>query len=260
MSKKVSIVIPTYNGKKYVKETLDSCLNQSYNNIEIFVVDDCSADSTVEILKSYGNKIKLTENKTNQGIVKNINNMTLGLDSDYVIFLGHDDVLPQNHIEIMISEFDSDTVAVHCNSMIIDKTGNEVKIARDDNTQIQKSANCMFELSINNFISSCGMLHRVDIFKKLNGWSEEYKQYGEWLYYINELKYGKIKYTTRTKALYRMHDTNITNTFKDKKVKPSISKYKQYCRSLAHAKNKNSFKENIKYLFNKFKLYIYSFK
>ena len=102
MPKKVSIVIPAYNGEKYIKETLDSWLNQSYEKIEIIVADDCSVDGTVEILKSYGNKIKLTVNKVNQGIVKNINNMTLGLDSDYVIFLGHDDVLPQNHIEIMI--------------------------------------------------------------------------------------------------------------------------------------------------------------
>ena len=217
MPVKVSIIIPTYNGEKYIRETLDSCLNQSYKNIEIIVVDDCSTDTTVEILKSYGSKIKLTVNKVNKGIVKNINNITLELNSDYVIFLGHDDVLPQKHIEIMISEFDSNTVAVHCNSMIIDEIGNEVKIARNDNTQIQKSANCMFELSLNNFISSCGMLHRVDIFKKLNGWSEEYKQYGEWLYYIKELEYGNIKYTVRTKALYRRHATNITNSFNNKR-------------------------------------------
>lgn len=256
MSKKVSIVIPTYNGEKYLQETVDSCLNQSYENIEIIVVDDCSTDHTVEILKSYGKKIKLIENKTNQGIVKNINNMTLGLDSDYVIFLGHDDILSKDHIEIMISEFDSDTVAVHCNSIIIDKNGDDIEIARDDKVQIQKTGNCMFELSINNFISSCGMLHRVNIFKKLNGWSTDYIHYGEWLFYINELKYGKIKYTTRTKAFYRKHDTNITNTFKDKKVKKTLNKYKQRCRHLAHISNNNTMMENVKFYMNELKLFI----
>jgi len=260
MNKKVSIIIPTYNGAKYIKETIDSCLNQSYKNIEIIVVDDCSSDSTVDILKSYENRIHLTINKTNQGIVKNLNNMTLGLESEYFIFLGHDDILPTNHIEIMIGEFDDDTIAVHCNSMGIDGNGNETKLIRSDDIQITKTKNCMFELSIDNFISSCGMLHRTDIFQKLNGWDDEYKQYGEWLYYIRELEFGNIKYTTKTKAFYRRHETNITNTFKNKDVKRSLNKYKRVCRNLAHNINKNTTSDNIRYYFNEFKLFIKSFK
>ena len=260
MNKKVSIIIPTYNGAKYIKETIDSCLNQSYKNIEIIVVDDCSSDSTVDILKSYENRIHLTINKTNQGIVKNLNNMTLGLESEYFIFLGHDDILPTNHIEIMIGEFDDDTIAVHCNSMGIDGNGNETKLIRSDDIQITKTKNCMFELSIDNFISSCGMLHRTDIFQKLNGWDDEYKQYGEWLYYIRELEFGNIKYTTKTKAFYRRHETNITNTFKNKDVKRSLNKYKRACRNLAHNINKNTISDNIRYYFNEFKLFIKSFK
>jgi len=260
MNKKVSIIIPTYNGAKYIKETIDSCLNQSYKNIEIIVVDDCSSDSTVEILKSYENKINLTINKTNQGIVKNLNNMTLGVESEYFIFLGHDDILPINHIEIMIGEFDNDTIALHCNSMGIDGNSNETKLNRSDDKQIQKTDRCMFELSIDNFISSCGMLHRTDIFQKLNGWDDEYKQYGEWLYYIRELEFGNIKYTTKTKAFYRRHETNITNTFKNKDVKRSLNKYKRVCRNLAHNINKNTTSDNIRYYFNEFKLFIKSFK
>jgi hypothetical protein len=156
----------------------------------------------------------------------------------------------------MIGEFDEDTVAVHCNNMGIDGNGKETKLNRDDKIQIQKTNNCMFELSIDNFISSCGMLHRTDIFQKLNGWDENYKQYGEWLYYVKELQYGKIKYTTRTKVYYRRHETNITNTFKDKKVIRDLNIYKKECRKLAHKLNNNTFKENIKYYLNEIKLII----
>jgi len=256
MSKKVSIIIPTYNGEKYIKETIDSCLNQSHEDIEVIVIDDCSSDNTVKILKSYEDKINLTVNKTNKGIVKNLNSVTLRLESDYFIFLGHDDILPKNHIEIMLSEFDDDTVAVHCNSILIDGNGNEIKLNRSDDKQIQKTNNCMFELSIDNFISSCGMLHRTEIFQKLNGWDERYKNYGEWLYYIKALQFGSIKYTTKTKAYYRRHETNITNTFKKKNVKKSLNKYKKECRNLAHTLNQNSLDENIKYYINELKLTI----
>jgi len=249
MHSKVSIIIPTYNGEKYIRESIDSCLNQTYNDIEIIVVDDCSNDSTVEILKTYGNKIKLTINQANQGIVKNLNNMTLGLDSEYFIFLGHDDILPSNHIEVMLNEFDDDTVAVHCNSIVIDGEGKELGLAREDKEQVKKTDNIMFELSIDNFISSCGILHKTEIFKKLNGWDETYKHYGEWLYYIKELEYGKIKYTTNTKAFYRKHDTNITKSFKNKKVLKELSAYKNFCRDLAFSKTKHTLTESIKFTF-----------
>ncbi len=260
MSKKVSIIILVYNGSKYLKETIDSCLSQSYKNIEIIVVDDFSSDNSVDILKSYGDKINLITNKKNQGIVKNINSIGLGLKSEYFIFLGHDDILPTNHIDIMVNEFDGATVAVHCNSIGIDGDGNETKINRNDAVQIKKTKNCMFELSIDNFISSCGMLHKTEIFKKVNGWDEEYKQYGEWLYYIRALEFGEIKYTTKTKSYYRRHETNITNSFKKKEVKVFLDRYKNRCRHLAHSINKNTRSENIIYHFNRFKLFLKRFK
>jgi len=256
--KKCLIIIPTYNGEKYIKETIDSCLNQTYKNIEIIVVDDCSTDNTVEILKSYGDKIKLIINKTNQGIVKNLNNALLGKEGDYFIFLGHDDILPSQHVEIMLSEFTDDIIAVHCNSMGIDKNGRETGLIRDDNIQLQKTNNCLFELSIENFISSCGMMHRVNIFHEINGLSEQWKNWAEWLFYVNELGLdkGKFKYTTKTKAFYRRHDTNITYTFKHKHIKKSIKQFKNESRALAHKFHDNTFQENIKYYYNRILLEI----
>ena len=53
MSSKVNIVMSTYNGEKFLREQLDSLLNQKYQNCEIFVSDDCSKDGTVEILEEY---------------------------------------------------------------------------------------------------------------------------------------------------------------------------------------------------------------
>jgi len=87
---KFSIIIPAYNAEKYIEETLNSILNQSYNNYEIIVVDDCSTDRTYEILEKY-KEIKLFQTKTNsrQGVARNI-----GLDNatgEYILFLDADD-------------------------------------------------------------------------------------------------------------------------------------------------------------------------
>ena len=70
--RKVAILLSTYNGEKYVKEQIDSFLNQTYKNVEIIVRDDGSKDSTVKILKEYQNNynnIKLTVGK-NLGFIK----------------------------------------------------------------------------------------------------------------------------------------------------------------------------------------------
>ena len=69
----VSIVIPVHNGERYIKESIDSCINQTYENIEIIVVDDKSTDSTLEILKGYGEKITVIPVEKQNGLGNVIN-------------------------------------------------------------------------------------------------------------------------------------------------------------------------------------------
>jgi len=62
----VSIIIPTYNRAKYIKKAIHSCLNQSYKNIEVLVIDDCSPDNTKEVIESIkDDRIKYFKNEKN---------------------------------------------------------------------------------------------------------------------------------------------------------------------------------------------------
>jgi alpha-1,3-rhamnosyltransferase len=252
----VTIIIPAYNGQKYIEKTINSCLQQTHQKIEIIVIDDGSKDGTRDTLLTYKNKVKLIFNEENIGIVKNVNQAVNSINSEFFILLGHDDVLPDKHIELMISEFDNDVIGVHCNNMLINNVDENIGFSKNDTIQKLKTENCLFELSIDNFISSCGLLQRTSVFKKLKGWDETYLHYGEWLYFVKALEYGKIKYTTKTYAFYRRHDTNITNTFKDKEVIKKLNIYKGNCRKLAHKNNKNSLLETVKYIVNILKLNI----
>lgn len=65
---KLSVIIPNYNNQKYIKECLDSILNQTFQDFEIVIVDDCSTDNSVDIIKRYISKnkrIKLYHTKIN---------------------------------------------------------------------------------------------------------------------------------------------------------------------------------------------------
>jgi alpha-1,3-rhamnosyltransferase len=262
MESKVSIIIPTYNGEKYIKGTIESCLNQTYPNVETIVIDDCSNDNTVSILKEYGEKIRLYLNEENQGISKNVNKGVGLSEGKYFILLGHDDLLAKNHVEVMVNEFINDTlVAIHCNSMLIDSLGKKIKLSRDNITQIKKTNNCIFELSIDNFISSCGMIHKKKVFEKVKGWDETYKLYGEWLYYIKSLEHGSIGYSDKVHAFYRRHETNITNTFQNENTRKNLEIYFNNCRSKAIKQGKFNLIQllNIK-IYNTRKKYIIKLK
>ncbi len=95
----VSIIIPAYNAEKFIVETLDSVLGQSWENIEVFVVDDGSKDKTVELAKKYeSDKLKVFVQK-NQGACVARNKGLEMSNGKYIQYLDADDVLSNNKIE-----------------------------------------------------------------------------------------------------------------------------------------------------------------
>ncbi|MES5954331.1 glycosyltransferase [Bacillus fungorum] len=96
---KISVIIPTYNLKNYLKETIDSILQQDYGNLEIIVGDDCSTDGTKEMIQQYYNnpKIKYIRNEVNLGVRLNAYKLLHEYaDGKYVLCINHDDYLTQN--------------------------------------------------------------------------------------------------------------------------------------------------------------------
>lgn len=102
---KVSVVIPVYNTARYLRDCLDSVINQSYTNIEIVCVNDGSTDNSIEILKEYEKNDKRVKvySKENEGKgAASARNM--GLDNasgDYILFLDSDDIFDVNMIELL---------------------------------------------------------------------------------------------------------------------------------------------------------------
>lgn len=116
MSKKVSIVIPVYNVENYIKKSLDSIINQTFNfnDIEVIMVDDCSTDSSGIIIDEYASKydnfkaIHLDENSGAAGKPRNVG--LENVSSEFVIFLDSDDCFVENALEVLLSKisFDDD--------------------------------------------------------------------------------------------------------------------------------------------------------
>ena len=102
----LSIIIPNYNKDKYLKRCLDSIISQLSKDIEIIVVDDCSTDSSIDILKQYDNLI-LIKNKNNLGISESRNIGIKYAKGKYISFMDADDYLSSNYIELIMEKIKS---------------------------------------------------------------------------------------------------------------------------------------------------------
>ena len=110
MSSIVNVLISTYNGEKYIKEQIDSILNQSYTNIEIYVRDDGSTDDTITILKEYekSKKIHILESGINLGYGKSFLTLLEKIDNgDYWAFADQDDIWLPDKIKIGVEWLDN---------------------------------------------------------------------------------------------------------------------------------------------------------
>jgi glycosyltransferase involved in cell wall biosynthesis len=102
---KVSVIIPTYNASKYLRETLDSVLAQTYQDFEVVVVDDGSTDGTVEILKSYGDRIRWTVQE-HQGQAYALNRGLQIAKGEYFAYFDADDLMRPTKLEVQARYLD----------------------------------------------------------------------------------------------------------------------------------------------------------
>lgn len=103
----VDIIMPTYNGEKYIRQQIDSIINQSFTNWRLIIRDDKSRDNTLEIINEYKErypkKIKIIkDDKKNLGVTKNIFELMRYVTSDYAMLSDQDDVWYEQKIEIML--------------------------------------------------------------------------------------------------------------------------------------------------------------
>ncbi len=102
---KVSVIIPAYNVEKYIEQCLESVLNQTYKNLEVIIIDDCSTDNTYKILKEYArndNRIRLYRQNKNGGASRARNTGMKYTTGDYLYFIDSDDWIDLNYISEMV--------------------------------------------------------------------------------------------------------------------------------------------------------------
>lgn len=102
----VTIVTPVYNAEKYIRDCIESVLNQTYTNWEMILVDDCSTDHSISIIKEYlsvDNRIKLFENQKNSGPAVSRNLALSHARGQYITFLDSDDMILEDKLKKQVN-------------------------------------------------------------------------------------------------------------------------------------------------------------
>ena len=124
----VSICIPSYNSAQFIKQTIESVLSQSYPNIELIISDDCSTDSTTEIIRSFSdNRILFHQQERNLGVEGNWNSALRLASGTYIKMMGADDLLLPTCIDDQVTVLEHpdnfDVALVSSHKRVIDQDG-----------------------------------------------------------------------------------------------------------------------------------------
>ena len=166
MNKKISVIVAVYNTEKYVERCLNSLLNQTYQNLEIIVVEDDSTDNSKEVLKKYSHndKVKLIYNKKNSGLSYSRNVGLENATGSYIGYIDSDDYVDLDYYEkLMQSIIDTKAEIAICDIKVVDEDTNTEVISRCCNND---------EFSVYNVVnnglaaSACNKLFKKELISK----------------------------------------------------------------------------------------------
>lgn len=130
MNKKISVIVAVYNTEKYLDRCIESLLNQTYKNMELVIVEDCSTDSSRKLLKKYkGNKnIKVFYNRENRGLSYSRNYGLKKSTGDFIGYIDSDDYVEPDYYEKLMSSIkDNKSDIAICDIKLVDEQTNKIQ-------------------------------------------------------------------------------------------------------------------------------------
>lgn len=212
----VSIVIPVYNGEDYLQEAIESALKQTYENIEILVVNDGSTDRTEQIAGAYGDRIRYFY-KPNGGVASALNFAIREMKGEYFSWLSHDDYDYPEKIELLIGavlgQKDKDAIA-YCNYSLLDqRTGILSPYKIEDYFSEKDRSNGIF-MTIQRLMDGGSMLISSSHFQRVGMFDEGLRATQDYDMWFRMLKGKQVIHVPKVLHVARVHAKQGSQTMK----------------------------------------------
>ena len=227
MSPTVSVIIPNYNHAPYLKERIDSVLNQTYQDFEVIILDDCSPDNSVEVIEQYRSNphvshILINEQNTRNTFIQWERGISLA-KGRYIWIAESDDVAEPQLLETLIGQLEQhpDASVAFCHSRLIDADGallseqNTKNPAQPGQITIDDSSTFLRHLLIFNYIYNASMaVFRRDVYDRANPDYKQFRYCGDWHFWASVCAAGRVIEVYDMLSRFRQHQRKVTEDSK----------------------------------------------
>lgn len=220
----ISIVLPTYNGEKFIKKSIDSILDQTYQDWELIIVNDCSSDHTLQIAREYearDKRIRVISNPINKKLPESLNIGFREAKGRYLTWTSDDNLYLPEALKEMHDYLEShrDSIMVCASICFIDEN--------DQKTGLTMSYDPHF-IYVSDSVGACFM-YRHEVISEVGVYDTSMFCVEDYDYWLRILKhYGKIDYINRVLYLYRDQKESLTATKSDTVRKQRFKLRKKY--------------------------------
>ena len=228
---KVTVVVPNYNHARFLPKRIESILNQTFQDFELILLDDCSTDESRSILFSYANNPRVTIefNEANSGSTfKQWNKGVRLAHGKYVWIAESDDYADERLLERLVAVLDAEpqVVFVNCRSWRVDADGqvdgyadsylidqDPDKWANDFNADGSEECSNYF-VRFNPVFNASSVLFRKEVYDRVGGADESLRSCGDWKLWAAMALQGRIAHVKEPLNYYRVHSGNLTEESK----------------------------------------------
>lgn len=203
---KISIVLPSFNGERYIRESIESVISQTYTDWELIIVDDCSTDGTLDIAEEYAGKekrIRVIHNEVNQKLPEALNIGFRHATGQYLTWTSDDNMYLSRALEVLNQYLDeNEETPMVCTSMLF---MNETMQYVEEMAPYDSS-----RMRVQDRVGACFM-YRRDVLEVVGEYSREFFCVEDYEYWIRILiRYGHIGYIPDIFYLYRRQKHSLT--------------------------------------------------
>lgn len=202
----VSVIMPYYKGDRFIRESVDSILQQTFADFELIVVDDCSPDKPAsEILKEFNQdpRINIIRHESNQGLANTRNTAYHNSKGEFILPIDCDDLLKPTFLERCVEEIQNRLDEIDAVFTQIEIFGAHEEVWAPDCT--------MINIMAGNPVTST-ILYKRNVFESVNGYRKNFKKSVDSDFWIRALHNGcRVTRIDEPLFLYRKHDSSISN-------------------------------------------------
>lgn len=206
---KVSIVLPCYNGAALLGQAIESCINQTFKDWELIIVNDCSTDNTLEVANMYAQKderIHVYTNEKNSKLPASLNNGFRRATGEYWTWTSDDNIFHPDMLETMVTYLDEheDVGCVVSDSYVIDENGNIIgeKIVPDDLNS---------KMMLNNYVGA-SFMYRKECALAVGEYREDLFLVEDYEFFIRMSFHSKMGHISQFLYYYMDNPNSLTAT------------------------------------------------